>query len=80
MARLHVTRVFLLVDITATTTNDGLPLDSFQDLPPLTLDEMKAKLEEGVIKGYRRVFIPGRGWLALRKFQMEIEATEKQNA
>lgn len=69
-----------LVDNTATTTNDGLPLDSFQDLPPLTLDEMKAKLEEGVIKGYRRVFIPGRGWLALRKFQMEIEATEKQNA
>ncbi|KAF5096933.1 hypothetical protein D0Z00_002593 [Geotrichum galactomycetum] len=71
----------LLVDdtsTTATTTNGGSPLSSFADLPPLTLDEMKAKLEEGVIKGYRRVFIPGRGWVALKKFQKEVEATEKQ--
>jgi hypothetical protein len=67
-----------LIDNTATTTNDGSLLGSLADLPPLTLDEMKAKLEEGVVKGYRRVFIPGRGWLALRKFQKEVEATEKQ--
>lgn len=46
------------------------------DVVPLTLDEIKAKLDESVQKNYRRVFIPGRGWASLRKLQEEAAAME----
>lgn len=58
-------------------SDESFVLENIVDQQPLTLTEMKLKLEEGVVKGYRRVFIPGRGWLALRKLHEEVEIGEK---
>lgn len=51
-----------------------IPDASPEPIVPLTLEEIKAKLDESVQKNYRRVFIPGRGWVSLRKLQEEAEA------
>lgn len=45
-----------------------------EPIVPLTLEEIRAKLDESVQKNYRRVFIPGRGWVSLRKLQEEADA------
>lgn len=43
---------------------------------PLTLEEIKAKLDESIQKNYRRVFIPGRGWVSQRKLQEEANTMQ----
>lgn len=43
-----------------------------------TREEMLAKLIEGVVKKYRRLFIAGRGWLSLGAVQRELGITPEQ--
>lgn len=45
----------------------------------LTLEEIKAKLEESEKKNYRRLFIPGRGWVSAKKLQEEASVLEAEN-
>ncbi|KAA8917365.1 hypothetical protein TRICI_000477 [Trichomonascus ciferrii] len=44
---------------------------------PLTSNELKQKLEEGEKKQYRRLFIPGRGWMSAKRLQEESQLLEK---
>uniref|UniRef100_A0A060TF22 ARAD1D19470p n=1 Tax=Blastobotrys adeninivorans TaxID=409370 RepID=A0A060TF22_BLAAD len=46
--------------------------------PPvqLTSSEIRAKLEEGERKQYRRLFIPGRGWMSTKRLQEEARMLE----
>lgn len=46
----------------------------------LTLEDIKAKLEESEIKNYRRLFLPGRGWVSAKKLQEEAIVMESQAA
>lgn len=57
-------------------TVSGTVLTAEETIMPLTLEEIKAKLDESVQKNYRRVFIPGRGWVSLKKLQEEAGAME----
>lgn len=51
--------------------------DNKQPLIPLTSNELKQKLEEGEKKQYRRLFIPGRGWMSAKRLQEESQLLEK---
>lgn len=44
----------------------------------LTITELKARLEEGEKKKYRRIFIPGRGWNSAKRLQEESQLLEKK--
>lgn len=52
-------------------------LDNKIPLIPLTSNELKQKLEEGEKKQYRRLFIPGRGWMSAKRLQEESQLLEK---
>ncbi|CAN6599802.1 hypothetical protein TRVA0_001S07822 [Trichomonascus vanleenenianus] len=52
-------------------------------VPVLTSADLKAKLDEGEKKQYRRLFIPGRGWMSAKRLQEErlmLEEAEKREA
>lgn len=62
------------------STTIALGSEADRDQPAvvvLTYEEIKAKLEESAQKNYRRVFIPGRGWVSLRKLQEEADMMVK---
>lgn len=42
----------------------------------MTLDEIKEKLLESETKNYRRLFLPGRGWVSSKKLQEEVLALQ----
>lgn len=55
-------------------------LDEDGPRPPviMTLSEIKEKLEESEKKNYRRLFLPGRGWISAKKLQEEVNVLESQ--
>lgn len=57
--------------------NSSPPKQSQQPIVPLTSNELKQKLEEGEKKQYRRLFIPGRGWMSAKRLQEESQLLEK---
>lgn len=42
----------------------------------MTLNELKEKLQDADAKNYRRLFLPGRGWVSSKKLQGEVSALE----
>lgn len=61
--------------ISSSTSTSAQPGD---ERPPvqLTSSEIRAKLEEGERKQYRRLFIPGRGWMSTKRLQEEARLLE----